>query len=1012
MKISRTNKLAFTDNMSSVVLDDQTVHGLFEEQVTKTPNKTALIFEGSSISYSELNAKANCVAVYLVKEGIKPNDRVAFLSEKSLDMAVCIIGILKAGASFLNLDLNYPEQRLNYIAQNSGIKFLLTKAKYKNRINVKLDKILFEDIVFCSGCHNPNVNGAEACAIIYTSGSTGNPKGVEASHIRTVNGIINKREICDISASTSTILLTPYSASMFLLAFFSYICSGSELLILGDDKVKDIRYIIHCIKKYKINCMNSVPAICEVVMANIDASDGKLLKTWMLSGDRISEKLIETVKRKFPNFEIINGWGCSEGGFLTTCRHLENEDVITVGSAVDNVRIYILDDNLNIVKKNVSGTIYISCIGMEESYLNDVEKSDQAFISNPFIEGEKIYCTGDVGIMHDNGNLQLIGRSDDQIKIRGFRVELSAIESRLCLLPGIKNVVAIARSENNNNKVLCCYFTGKKFKLEELRQWLSLSLPDYMIPSYFIHLKQIPYNMNGKVDRNALPDITESIALGTEYVAPETDKELVICNVWQKIFSKEKVGINDNFFNLGGDSIKAINIISQLQGNFIVGITDIYKNPTIKSLAENIDFQEGNLHLKFNKIKKVIHDSDRKRAEYAKLIRPIVDNYNLKNSKYNSIDLSKIKAYKNILVTGGTGFLGCHIIKELLETVKSNITLLIRGKDKKTASERFLKKCSYYFGSKYSNCLNENSRITVYSGDLEDCKFGLSYKDYKDLSHSIDCIIHTAASVKHYGEYDFFYAANVKTTANLLMFAKKCIKKDFHYISSEAICLFGEYSDNRPYTVFSEYEMDQNQSLGSKPYIKSKLEGEKLVIAARGDGIKTNIYRAGNLVVNSETGKAQQNINENAFFTKMKAYQNIGFVPEKIVTKDLSYINDTAKLFIELFNKVNLQNELFHVSNFKSDNLSDILSSKEMNLGIKKISADEFIDLIEKNYTNENIKEDINNLMLHNGWLDENKKVKTEFFVLSEKTNMIADRLGFKWSDFQCNKFRKMLLNN
>jgi acyl carrier protein len=343
---------------------------------------------------------------------------------------------------------------------------------------------------------------------------------------------------------------------------------------------------------------------------------------------------------------------------------------------------------------------------MSKGYINNEEKTNEVFIDNPFIKGEKIYATGDLGIMHDDNSIELIGREDDQIKIRGFRVELSSIENTLLSMEGIQDCVAIARKGKDENKYLYCYYTGKSYKIEKLRTWISKTLPEYMIPAFFIKLDRIPLNINGKVDRKALPDTSMQCELETEYIAPKTEKEKLMAANWYSIFERKMIGINDNFFSLGGDSIKAINLIAKLQNNFTVEINDIYKYPTIYLLAKNIEIQKDNLKLKFNNIKDAIYSSEKNHKSNLKEISAEVESYNLRNNKYDNLDLCKTKAYRNILLTGGTGFLGSHILKELFDTQTSDIVLIIRGRNIADSMQRLSNKFKYYFGG--GNCRSNN----------------------------------------------------------------------------------------------------------------------------------------------------------------------------------------------------------------------------------------------------------------------------------------------------------------
>ena len=383
--------------------------------------------------------------------------------------------------------------------------------------------------------------------------------------------------------------------------------------------------------------------------------------------------------------------------------------------------------------------------------------------------------------------------------------------------------------------------------------------------------------------------------------------------------------------------------------------------------------------------------------------------YQRANERYQGMDLRAVKKYAGILLTGATGYLGIHLLKELLEETKSQLFLPVRGDDETAARQRLLKKLGYYFGEEFAAKAAASNRLTVINSQLQEDSLGLSQEAYEQMARGIDCIIHTAANVRHYGHYEEFWDSNVKATLNLLELAKQGARKDFHHISTISV---GE--GNIPGcegAVFSEYEMDMGQELGNY-YLKTKLEAEKAVAAARSEGVNASIYRVGNIVFQSDSGVYQENIEENAFYLQVKAFVNMGVVPQGFKA-EFSFVDQLAKAVVQLATCQNLRQETYHLYNSQEVSLDEVLCDETLKLQVKGLSYEQFIDYLYKHYDKPGFQKHIEQVMLHFGWMDDSEggdeAGQTELRVFSDKTNLILKQLGFEWKVLSPLVMKRML---
>ncbi len=569
---------------------------LFEEQVARTPDNIAVVYESKQLTYRELNEKANQLARVLQEKGVKPESIVGLMVDRSLDMIVSIMAILKAGGAYLPIDPEYPQERIEYMLEDSEAQLLIIDKQLQEGTTYKTDIILLEDDKLYAGdCSNleaiakPN----NLAYVIYTSGTTGKPKGVMIEHMSMSDTIQWRKDEYSLGIKDKVLQLFSYAFDGFVTSFFTPILSGAAVVIATSDEAKDPVVIKKYISSVGITHFISVPSLYQAIIEGASKKELSSLRIVTLAGENITDNLVRMSKELSEEIELVNEYGPTENTVASTIsRNLQCNAKVTIGKPIANAKVYILDKHNNLLPTGVAGEICVSGKGLARGYLNRLELTAEKFVDNPFETETKMYKTGDLARWLPDGNIEFLGRIDNQVKIRGFRIELGEIESKLLSHTEIKEAVVIDKEDSNKNKYLCAYIAVEREQtVAELREHLSKELPEYMIPTYFIQLDKLPLTANGKVDRKSLPEPDGSVTTGAEYEAPRNEIEEKLVSIWSEVLGIEKIGINDNFFELGGHSLKAISIIAKIHKklNVELPLRELFKTPTIKSLAEYID---------------------------------------------------------------------------------------------------------------------------------------------------------------------------------------------------------------------------------------------------------------------------------------------------------------------------------------------------------------------------------------------------------------------------------------
>jgi amino acid adenylation domain-containing protein/non-ribosomal peptide synthase protein (TIGR01720 family) len=567
----------------------KTIVELFEEQVEKTPDHIAVVFEEMSISYQELNERANVLAHKLRDLGIKPDDYVAIMTERSIEMIVGIYGIIKAGGAYVPLDLAYPQERIDYILEDCQPKVLLINQK---EISVEQEipiLNLMDQDMFTGKVVNPKkINQAsDLLYLIYTSGTTGNPKGVMVEH-KNLHNYLMYAQSSYITKKPVVPLFTNYTFDLTVTSLFLPLICGGKLIIYNGEIYEDIRNIF---MNKEITLIKLTPS--HLKMALIMESKAVLdqLETVISGGEELdTQTSYQTLVKYGEHIKIHNEYGPTETT-IGCCDYIyelgDNEKAtVSIGRPISNTQLYIINEN-ELCGVDIPGELCIAGDGVTRGYLNRSDLTAEKFVDNPYGEG-KLYKTGDLARWLQDGNLEYLGRIDEQVKIRGHRIELGEIENALRNQLGIKNCTVIARSDKANDKVLYGYIVSEEeIDMNDLKENLSKKLPEYMIPAYMVQIDSIPLTTNGKIDKRSLPKI--EVCTGVEYVAPRNKKEAVLSEIFKEVLGVENASVKDSFFALGGDSIKAIRVVSKMrEAGYDLNVKDVMGGRTIEAMSENV----------------------------------------------------------------------------------------------------------------------------------------------------------------------------------------------------------------------------------------------------------------------------------------------------------------------------------------------------------------------------------------------------------------------------------------
>lgn len=966
---------------------------IFEENVEKNPDKTAIIFENEKMSYQELNQKVNQLANYLLSNHIKPNDIIGIMLPRSMETIICLLGVLKAGAGYMLIDTSLPKDRIEFMLKNAKSSLFITESKQK--------KVDFENTVFINkenlnyyNVQNPDINSkiTDTLSVVYTSGSTGTPKGIQLHRQGMLNLMESYKKILHTDTYENFLSTCAVSFDMFAVEVFSSFYNGKTLILANDEETKIPTMMSNLIKQYQVEFMLITPSKLQLLLMQKNTAEClSHLKSIQLGGEALTQQLYQEIL-KYTSANIYNQYGPSE---ITACCCLKKVDTaINIGSPLCNTQIYLLDKDLNLCPIGIEGEICIAGDGVSNGYINQPELSKKSFIKNPFGNG-MLYQSGDIGKWTKNGEIEYIGRKDFQIKIRGLRVELSEIENKFLEIPEIDNSAVIYKQDENDNYLVGFFTSTADIDIADIRQELTKSLPLYMIPKYIIKLDQMPITANGKINKKDLDKHKITKTEKQTYVAPKNDFQALLCDTWNQ-FLHTQIGIDDNVFECGVDSLIAIKFkTALLSHNINIPYANLFKYPTVRALSENTKLEKSTSRLDnfdYTKINKILQKNNLQTLKDANIT------HNYKN---------------NILLLGSNGFVGSHILYNFIKQDSGKAYCIIRDKNNKSARNRLIDTLHFYFENELDNFMDD--RIIILKGDITKENFGLEKEIFDEITQKISTVINTAAMVKHYGDIKKFKSVNIKLTEKLCEYCKINRKKLLHTSTmsvSESSNIDATYVASKKYenTEFSESNLYIGQMLDNS-YTSSKFEAERIILSNMVDGLNAKIIRLGNITNRFSDGTFQINPDENAFANRLKSFIHLKNIPDYLQALPLEFtpVDLCAKAIIYILQNNIKEFSVYHLYNNHSIYLKDFVAILNAeNIKLEFIETKRFKSMIKKILDNPESQNDLSGIIND---LNENYDLiyERDVNLNSSLTQFFLQRLGFEWPKLDENYIRKYI---
>ena len=884
------------------------------------PEHEALVAIDGRFTYQEMNEVTNRIAAALRKRGVQERDRVALLLPRTSRLILALFGVLKSGAAYIPCDPEYPADRVKLILEDSEARYIITTADRMDTVPegkaIDVEELINDDN---DGTINTDITPDDLAYLIYTSGSTGRPKGVMLHHKGIcnylyghpanvfANGVLtDAKRIMSVTTISFDAALQDIGTAYF---------NGKTLIVATEEQANNPLDLARLINDEHINMVSGTPSRWMTWLTSEDFCDAiSRIDIVRAGGEKFSDQLLEQL-RKVTKARIFNCYGPTEITVASNNKELTHADVVTVGKPQLNVVEYIVDQDGNELPVGVVGELYIGGRGVAHGYNNLDEMTRERFVD---YHGTRIYKSGDYAKWLPDGDVVILGRTDHQIKLRGLRIELGEIENVMLKVEGMKKVVILIRKINDKEH-LCAYYTAdREIAPDALKAEISKSLTQYMVPTAYLQLKEMPMTPNGKTDVKALPE--PELAISSAQVEPANDTERAFCDIFADILQMDKVGATDSFFELGGTSLVVTRVIIEAdKAGLHVAYGDVFANPTPRKLARLITGESG----------------DEANDEITGFDYTAINNLLLRNTLDN-FRKGERQQLGDVLLTGATGYLGIHILRELIDSDARNIYCLVRGKTLEKAESRLRTLLFYYFSDSFKELFG--NRLHVVLGDVtSDFSEGLK----------VDTIFNCAAIVKHFSEGTEIEDVNIGGAQRCVDYCVKTGAKLVHVSTASTRGLWaGEVKND----IFTEQRLYMGQFLGNK-YIYSKFMAERLILNAVAiHGLNAKIMRVGNLAARSTDGEFQANFATNSFMGRIKVYNMLGCCPHAMrnLQVEFSPINEVAHAIV-LLSSTPKDCTVFHPYNIHGQFLGDVLMElSNVGDGVKFVEQEEFDQRMEE----------------------------------------------------------------
>ena len=916
------------------------------------PDHEALVAIDAKYTYKEMDEATNSIAAALHQRGVKERDRVALLLPRTSRLILSLFGVLKAGAAYIPCDPDYPADRIKLILEDSEARYIITTADRMD--SVPADKAInVEDLL--SGPSDPvdtSITGDDLAYLIYTSGSTGRPKGVMLRH----EGICN--------------YLYGHPANVFangVLTDADRVLSVTTISF--DAALQDIGMAYY-------NGKTLIVATEEQANNPLD-----LAKICRAGGEKFSDALLQQM-RSVTKARIFNCYGPTEITVASNNAELTNAQMVTVGKPQLNVKEFIVDADGNELPAGVVGELYIGGRGVARGYNNLDEMTRERFVE---YHGVRIYKSGDYAKWLPDGNVVILGRTDHQIKLRGLRIELGEIENVMLSVEGMKKVVIMIRKLNDKEH-LCAYYTADhEIAPDALKAEISKRLTQYMVPTAYLQLAEMPMTPNGKTDVKALPE--PQLAVTSAFVAPANDTEKAFCDIFAQILQMDQVGATDNFFELGGTSLVVTRVIIEAdKAGLHVAYGDVFANPTPRKLAELITG--------------VAVDSAAAADDPVANFDYTAINNLLQRNTLGFFRSGERQQLGDVLITGATGYLGIHILRDLIDSDAKNIYCLVRGKTQEKAESRLRTLLFYYFANSFKELFGK--RLFVVLGDVtEDLA-------EKCSMFNVQCstVFNCAAVVKHFSEGTEIEDVNIGGAQRCVEF---CIKTGANLIHISTTSTRGMWAGEIKDDVYTEQRLYMGQYLGNQ-YIYSKYMAERLILDAVAlHGLRAKIMRVGNLAARSTDGEFQANFSTNSFMGRIRIYNMLGCCPYAMRNKrvEFSPINEVSHAIV-LLATTPKECTVFHPYNIHGQFLGDVLTGLTNVTGsIRFVEQEEFQQAMDEAGQDPQKAKQMAALLAYKDMAHGQKTADVQRD--NDYTTQVLFRLGFAWSPTSWDYVERML---
>ena len=947
------------------------------------PEHEALVAIDAKYTYKEMDEATNAIAAALREKGVKERDRVALLLPRTSRLILSLFGVLKAGAAYIPCDPDYPADRIKLILEDSEARYIITTADRMD--SVPADKAINVETLLTSPSSfllppSSNITPDDLAYLIYTSGSTGRPKGVMLRHEGICNylyghpaNVFANGVLTDADRVLSVTTISFDAALQDIgMAYFN----GKTLIVATEEQANNPLDLAQLIQEQHINMVSGTPSRWQTWLTSDDFCKAiSQVKICRAGGEKFSDALLQQM-RSVTKARIFNCYGPTEITVASNNAELTNAQMVTVGKPQLNVKEFIVDADGNELPVGVVGELYIGGRGVARGYNNLDEMTRERFVE---YHGTRIYKSGDYAKWLPDGNVVILGRTDHQIKLRGLRIELGEIENVMLSVEGMKKVVIMIRKLNDKEH-LCAYYTADhEIAPDALKAEISKRLTQYMVPTAYLQLDKMPMTPNGKTDVKALPE--PQLAVSSAYTAPANDTERTFCDIFAGILQMDKVGATDNFFELGGTSLVVTRVIIEAdKAGLHVAYGDVFANPTPRKLAQLITGEA---------------------VDDAGASDPVADfdytaiNNLLQRNTLGFFRLGERLKLGNVLITGATGYLGIHILRELIDSDAENIYCLVRGKTLEKAESRLRTLLFYYFAQSFKELFGK--RLHIVLGDVT--------QDF-DESLKVDTVFNCAAIVKHFSEGTEIEDVNIGGAQRCVDFCIKTGAKLVHISTASTRGLWaGEIKDD----VYTEQRLYIGQYLGNK-YIFSKYMAERLILDAVAlHGLCAKIMRVGNLAARSTDGEFQANFSTNSFMGRIRIYNMLGCCPYTLRNKQVEFspINEVSRA-ICLLATTPKECTVFHPYNIHGQFLGDVLSGlSKVTGGIRFVEQEDFQQAMDEAGQDPQKAKQMAAMLAYQDMAHGQKTadVKRD----NDYTTQVLYRLGFAWSPTSWDYVERML---